>query len=79
MPVYCAFLKECNNDLAYNEAVEKIPMRVVLSARTTNQAHSLAYIVQGIRKQIERLDVIGDETVLPVYTAISFMMGSVSF
>ena len=79
MPETCAYLQECNSQVAYHEAVESYPMLVGLFPRTSSEAHALAYVLKSITRRIERIDIIGDENALPLYTAISHMRGSVSF
>ena len=74
----CAYVKECNNETAYNEAIKDFPTTVLLGSCTSSEAHSLAYVLKGINKRIKVLMIVGDD-VLPLYTAISFMSASVSF
>ena len=74
----CAYLEECNSETAYNEAIKDFPTNVCLAPRTSSEAHSLAYVFKGINKLIKVLMIVGDD-VLPLYTAILHMPGSVSF
>ena len=78
MVEYYAYLEECNNETAYNEAIDHIPTKIVLGPRAASEAHSLAHVLKDNKKRIELL-MIGGDYVLPLYTAISFMPGSVSF
>ena len=53
-------------------------MRMLLCVTTSSEAHSLAHVLKGIDKQIERVDIVGGENALPVSIAVSHMPGSVS-
>ena len=77
-PEYCAYVEECNNKSAYNEATENFPTKVALHPNTASEVYNLAYILKGVKKQIERLVISGVEDVLPLFKAISDMSGSVS-
>ena len=74
----CAYLEECNSETVYNEAIKDFPTNVYLAPRTSSEAHSLAYVFKDINKLIKVLMIAGND-VLPLYTAISHMSGSVSF
>ena len=76
---YCAYVEECNNRVAYNEATKNSPTRGVLHPNTASEAHSLAYVLKGIKKRIELLTLYGDQYALPPIKALADMPGSVSF
>ena len=71
-------MEECNNETAYNEAIKDVPTNMWLSLRTSSEAHSFAYVLKGINKRIKVLAIDGND-VLPLFTAILRMPGSVSF
>ena len=78
MPEYCACLEECNNEVVYNKVIERLPFRLFLSSFTASEAHSIAYILKGVNKRMEQLDIREIKNVLPIYNAIAEMPGTVS-
>ena len=75
----CGYVEESNNETVYNEVIEFFPTRINFLPRACKKSHSIAYVLKGVKKQIEEFTISGDENVFPLLKAVADMPGSVSF